>query len=270
VSGAGFRPFRVTGLVRESARVVSVHLAPGDGLAGPRWLPGQSVRVRLPDGDGGVERSYSISAPADRGLRISVTPEGRAGALLHAVAVGASLEVSAPGGGFGFDPAGREPVALISAGCGVGPLLACLLAQAAHRPERRLVWVHVARSPAEHAFAAEADRALARMPRAVRHVRYTCAGAGPVEELPAGGARGRLTPAALADAGVDASFSAYLCGPPGFVEGVRGMLAGLGLPAAAVHLESSSGFSGVARPVSAASAVAAGHDAGCRRRPSPR
>jgi ferredoxin-NADP reductase len=179
-------------------------------------------------------RDYSISAPDRHGLRISVTLDGRAGSLLHAVAVGSSIEVSVPRGGFGFDPAGTQPAVLISAGSGVSPLLACLLAQAAHRPSRRLVWVHVARSPAEHSFAAEADRALARMPGAVRHVRYTSADAAT-----AGDGDGRLTRAALAELGVDATFSACVCGPPGFVAGVQRMLAVLGVPAGAVHLESS-------------------------------
>ena len=163
-----------------------------------------------------------------------MTLDGRVGALLHALSVGLSVEVSAPQGGFGFDPADINPAALISAGSGVGPLLSCLLAQAAHRRYRRLVWVHVARSPAEHSLATEADHALARMPQSVRHVRYTCADA-----RAAGDAGGRLTLDALAGLGVDASFAAYVCGPPGFVDEVRTMLAALGIPRAAVHLESS-------------------------------
>ena len=139
----GFRPFYVTRLVRESARLLSLHLAPSDGTAAPRWWPGQCVQVRLRNGDSDVAGNYSISSPDCQGLRISVTLDGRVGALLHAVAVGSSIEVSLPRGGFDFDPADTEPAALISAGSGVGPFVACLLAQAAQHPHRRLVWVHV-------------------------------------------------------------------------------------------------------------------------------
>ncbi|MGY1616750.1 MOSC domain-containing protein [Geodermatophilus sp. SYSU D00691] len=229
----GFREFTVTRLVRESAYVLSVHLAPADGTGAPSWLPGQFVPVRLRDEAGPVVRSYSLSAPAGPELRLSVKREGRGSGLVHGLAVGATVEVGAPRGGFGFDPAGTEPVVLISAGIGVTPLLACLRAQAAVRPERRLIWVHVARSPAEHSLAAEADAALAAMPAAVRQVRYTAA-----QAAGHGDADGRVSLEALADLGVDPTFSAYVCGPERFAAGVRQMLADLRLPAAAVHVES--------------------------------
>jgi hypothetical protein len=132
-------------------------------------------------------RSYSISAPDGHGLRISVASDRRAGALLHAVTVGSSIEVSAPEGGFGFDPGGTEPVALISAGSGVspsgmpaGPGRSSSSAAAALGPRRSLA--------GRALFAAEAERALAQMPKAVWHVRYTCADAAT-----AGNADGRLT-----------------------------------------------------------------------------
>ncbi|MGY1693684.1 MOSC domain-containing protein [Geodermatophilus sp. SYSU D00814] len=229
----GFRPFTVTRVVRESALVVSVHLVPGDSGAAPPWLPGQYVSVRLTDADGPVVRSYSLSVPAGPELRISVKREGRGSGLVHALAVGARVEVAAPRGSFGFDPHAPGPAVLLSAGIGVTPVLGCLLAQAATRPERRLVWVHVARSPAEHSFAAEADAALARMPAAVRHVRYTAPGAAASAD-----AAGRLTLDALGELGVDASHAAYVCGPDGFAADVRRMLDALGVPGAAVHVES--------------------------------
>ena len=63
----GFRPFYVTSLVRESARVLSVHLVPCDGTAPPPWRPGQCVQVWLRDSDGDVVRSYSISGTDGQG-----------------------------------------------------------------------------------------------------------------------------------------------------------------------------------------------------------
>ena len=74
-------------------------------------------------------------------------------------------------------------------------------------PERRLIWVHVARSPAEQSLGSEADAALAVMPAAVRHLRYSAP-----EAAGLGDADGRLPPDALADLGVDPSFSAFVCG----------------------------------------------------------
>ncbi len=229
----GFRPFAVARVVAESAHVVSVHLVPGDGGPAPPWLPGQYVSLRLTDTDGPVVRSYSLSVPAGPELRVSVKRKGRGSGLVHGLTVGARVEVAAPRGAFGFDPHAPGPVVLVSAGIGVTPVLGCLLAQVATSPERRLVWVHVARSPAEHSFAAEADAALARMPSAVRHVRYTAA-----DVTTSADATGRLTLGALGALGVDASHTAYVCGPDGFAADVRRMLGALGVPGAAVHVES--------------------------------
>ena len=229
----GFRRFTVTWIVPESIHVVSVHLVPAEGSSAPSWLPGQYVPVRLGDAEGTVVRSYSLSLPAGPELRISVKREGRGSALVHAVAVGLTVEVGAPRGGFGFNPAGAGPVVLISAGIGITPLLACLLAQAAVEPMRRLVWVHVARSPAEQSLGGEADAALATMPAAVRHLRYTAP-----EAAGLGDADGRLPLDALARLGVDPSFSAFVCGPDGFAAEVMRMLTVLGLPSTEVHVES--------------------------------
>jgi ferredoxin-NADP reductase/MOSC domain-containing protein YiiM/ferredoxin len=228
----GYRAFTVTRLVWESAHVLSVHFVAADGAATPSWRSGQFVPVRLRDAAGPVVRSYSLSGPQGSELRISVKREGRGSDCIHGLTVGSTLEVGAPRGGFGFDPAGDAPVVLISAGIGVTPVLACLLAQARLEPRRRLIWVHVARSPAEHSFAAETDAALAAMPTAVRHVRYTAP-----EAAGLGDADGRLTLAALGDLGVDPSFTAYVCGPGGFAAAVTQMADALGLPAEAVHVE---------------------------------
>jgi MOSC domain-containing protein YiiM/ferredoxin-NADP reductase len=230
---SGFRSFTVTRLVRESADVVSVHLVPADGSPPPSWRPGQFVPVRLRDENGTVVRSFSLSLPAGRDLRISVKREGRGSALVHALVVDSTVEVGAPRGSFAYDPAAVGSVALISAGIGVTPMLACLRAQAQEQPARHLLWVHVARSPAEHSFAAEADELLSSLPRAVRHLRYTAPEAKGV-----GDADGRLPLEALADLGVDLSFSAYVCGPVGFAAAVTEMLTALGLDREAVHVES--------------------------------
>jgi MOSC domain-containing protein YiiM/ferredoxin-NADP reductase len=241
---SGFRDFTVTRVARESLHVLSIHLAPADGSDGPTWLPGQYVPVRMRDEGGTVVRSYSLSVAAGPELRISVKREGRGSALVHALALRSAVEVGAPRGGLGFDPAGAEPVVLISAGIGVTPLLACLLAQAAVRPQRRLVWVHVARSPAERSLGSEADAALAVMPAAVRHLRYTARGAAGL-----GDGDGRLPLDALIELGVGPAFSAFVCGPVGFAAGVTTMLGALGLPAAVVHVESfGSGTSARADP----------------------
>src|SRR5829696_3672428 len=174
----GFRPFRVAEVVRETDAVRSFLLEPEDGEPLAPHVPGQFVALRLRD-EAAVVRSYSLSAPADgRRLRISVKREGAASALLHdRVGAGDVLDVGAPRGDFVLGT-GDDPVLLVSAGIGVTPVLAMLAGLAENGGARPVTWVHVARSGAEHALAAEARPLLARLPGARSHVRFTRPGAG--------------------------------------------------------------------------------------------
>jgi ferredoxin-NADP reductase/MOSC domain-containing protein YiiM/ferredoxin len=236
----GFRALRVTAVVPESAGVSSVRLAAPDGSVLRPARAGQYVTVRIPrDGATAVVRSYSLSsAPGASAYRVSVKrePHGVASGYLHdKLSPGDTLEVAAPRGEFVLDPAGSGPVLLISAGIGATPVLAMLQELAAAHAGRQVWWIHAARGPREHPFAAEARSLLASLPGARQYLFYSAA--TDQEARDHGARRGRLTADALARLGPPGDATAYLCGPAAFMAGMRQALAAAGLDASRIHTE---------------------------------
>ncbi len=236
----GFRTLRVIAKRFETADVVSLHLAPDDGqpLSGAR--PGQFVTLKLsPTGSAPLVRSYSLSgSPTGVDYRISVKiePRGAAGQYIRAgVDVGDRLSVGAPRGTFTLDD-GANPVVLVSAGVGVTPVLAMLHALHDGRSTRDIWWLHGARNGAEHAFVEETQSLLDDLAHVHRRVWYSRP--APTDRMGTTyDAVGRITPEAVADAGVPLDGSFYLCGPNAFMDALRDGLAALGVPTARVHTE---------------------------------
>ena len=142
----GFRPLRVTGVDRETATVTSLRLAAPDGSALPSPLAGQYLTIKLVLASGQVVvRNYSLSGPPGHSeYRISVKrePHGLASDHIHAsVRVGQTIEAAAPRGTFTLAP-GTGPVALVSAGVGITPVLAMLHDLAADASTRPVFWIH--------------------------------------------------------------------------------------------------------------------------------
>ena len=109
-----------------------------------------------------------------------------------------------------------------------------LHALAAARSEREVWWLHGARDGARHAFRAEADALLARLPHAHRHVRYTQPRPRrPAAMTPPAGRPRRRSPPSACPTDADA----YLCGPAAFLADLTAALAGLGLAPARIHTE---------------------------------
>jgi ferredoxin-NADP reductase/MOSC domain-containing protein YiiM len=236
---AGFRPLRVSKVVPESADVSSIYLTAPDNGPLPAARAGQYLTLRVTGaGQPAPVRSYSLSsAPGTSAYRISVKrePHGIASSYLNGSLVpGTEFEVAAPRGDFVLDD-GPEPVLLISAGIGLTPVLAMLHELAARRSERDVWWIHGARGPREHPLAAEARALLASLPHAREHVCYSSA--TPSERHRAGAAPGRLSKDKLADLGVPAGASAYVCGPAAFMADLRDALAAIGLDPGRVHTE---------------------------------
>ena len=237
----GFRPFRVAGLDRETATVISIHLVPVQREPVSPPQPGQFVTVRLrPDATSEpLLRSYSLSGPLEGdGYRISVKREahGAASGYLHTLLhVGDLLELAAPRGAFVLE-SGDRPVVLVSAGVGATPVLAMLHALAEARSERQIWWLHGARSRAEHSFAAEVDDLLASLPDAHRLVCYSNPGprdrAGLDFDEP-----GHLTAQVLDDAAVPAGGTFYLCGPSRFMHDMGAALVARGVTPDRIHTE---------------------------------
>jgi ferredoxin-NADP reductase/MOSC domain-containing protein YiiM len=237
----GFRPLKVARMDRESRTVVSLMLEPTDGLSLTVPLPGQFVVLRLrPQADGSpVLRSYSLSGPPDAAryrITIKAEPHGIASTYLTTqLHAGDVLDVSAPRGAFILQ-GGDRPVALLSAGVGVTPVLAMLHALAAHAAPRPVWWIHGARNGLDHPFAREARDVLAKLPHARGHVRYSRPEAG--DRLGVDfDADGRLTVTALKEVGVPREADFYLCGPAAFLEEFTSGLGSWGVARDRIHTE---------------------------------
>jgi ferredoxin-NADP reductase/MOSC domain-containing protein YiiM len=235
----GFRALRVTKVVRESTTVSSIRLATADGSQLPPARAGQYLTLRITGaGQPAPVRSYSLSSAPDAGTyRISVKqePHGVASSYLdNKVRAGDVLDAAAPRGEFVLD-ASTGPVLLISAGIGVTPVLAMLYQLAASHSARDVWWLHGARRPQEHPFAAEAHDLLKSLPRAREYVFYSAA--TPEERRRARARAGRLTAGQLAELEIPAAASAYVCGPASFMADMQQALTAAGVAAASIHTE---------------------------------
>jgi ferredoxin-NADP reductase len=219
--------------------VSSIYLAAADGSALPAARAGQYLTLRINGaGQPAPVRSYSLSSAPDTGTyRISVKrePHGTASSYLNrGVQAGAILDVAAPRGDFVLDE-GSGPVLLISAGIGLTPVLSMLYQLAAGQTKRDVWWLHGARGPAEHPFAAEAHALLAALPHAHEHVYYSAA--TPPERHRVHATAGRLTKEALTALAVPAAASAYVCGPASFMADMQDALIAVGVDPARIHAE---------------------------------
>ena len=232
----------LTGLV-EIVRITEVtHDVKTFELWAP-WLtavdfePGQYVTMRVPEL--GLERCYSISSAPFGTNTFTVTikrvPTGIVSTHLHErVRVGDLLHVDGPYGLFStsFHPAAKH--LFLSAGSGITPIMAMvrsLLARPTGIPTD-IVFVHNAATPADIIFRTELEQ-LAEVP-GIRVVTM-CSRDSAGEEW--SGRSGRITQDVLAEAVPDAAArETFVCGPNGYMDTVRPLLAEAGVTA--VHEES--------------------------------
>jgi nitric oxide dioxygenase len=214
------RPLTVARVEPHAAGVTSYYLQHAGGSPGA-FEPGQyvSVAVELPGGKRQL-RQYSLSdAPSKPHWRISVkrepaspqTPEGQVSSHLHAqLRPGQVLQVSAPYGNFTpLRAASSRPLAFVSAGVGITPLLSALHTLAETDRERPLLFAHAAQSGRDQLFASELARAQERLPR-LRQLTFH------ERDAATHAHSGRMQLDAGALAGFeDADF--FLCGPAGFM-----------------------------------------------------
>jgi ferredoxin-NADP reductase/MOSC domain-containing protein YiiM/ferredoxin len=238
----GHRKLRIAAVHRETSEVTSLVLEAVDGSLLPPAQPGQYVALRFfPDCSAGpIVRTYSISGAADSGrYRISIRRGSGSGSqyLVDAAQVGQTLEAGAPRGNFVLQ-SGSRPVALLSAGIGVTPVLSMLhaLASDISPSSREVWWIHGARNARQHAFAAEVRNLLASIPGSHSVIAYS-------QPEPADkpgrdfDIEGHLDRASLQRLGVPVKADFYVCGPTGFLEDIRRDLVFLGVSPDAVHQE---------------------------------
>ncbi|MCP3762142.1 hypothetical protein NLX67_07040 [Domibacillus sp. A3M-37] len=84
---------------------------------------------------------------------------------------GDTIEVSAPAGDFYLEKS-TQPVALISGGVGVTPMMAMLDAVAANEPNRKTVFIHAARNKEAHAFGRESAEKISQLSDGKVYIAY--------------------------------------------------------------------------------------------------
>jgi len=110
-----------------------------------------------------------------------------------------------------------------------------LHALAGERSRREVWWLHAARRPSDQALGGEAHRLLTELPHAHEHVFYSAPGDG--EPLGPGATAGRMTVDRLAKLRIPTAATAYLCGPPPFMEDIGHALGTLGIQPGRVRTE---------------------------------
>jgi ferredoxin-NADP reductase/MOSC domain-containing protein YiiM len=236
----GFRPFRVSRKVRESANVISLLLEPIDGQPIAAALPGQFVVLRLGSPSApALMRSYSLSGKPDAtSYRVSIKREAHGAAGAYAddqLQVGDIVHASAARGNFTLRP-GKTPVVLLSAGIGVTPVLAMLHALAAKASTREIWWLYGTRSGREHPFAEEARGLLAGLAHGDSHICYSSPGPEDRPHVDFDGS-GHLNMRVLEELDLPRDGDFYICGPAAFMSDLTAGLATLGVAPDRIHTE---------------------------------
>lgn len=229
-----FKDFIVARKVKESEVITSFYMKPADGSDVPPYTPGQyiSIRLSMPGEEFLVIRQYSLSqAPKSDEFRISVKsendndPNGVVSNYLHSgVNEGDHVEISAPAGVFVLDMTKVSPVAFISGGVGITPMMSMFETVAKSTPERPTTFLHGARNPLQQAF----DNDIQVYAKMMADARYKAV----YSDEP----NGFITREMLEEY-VDPASDVYVCGPALFMEIMIRELHRMGIPEEQIHYE---------------------------------
>ncbi|WP_413089214.1 NO-inducible flavohemoprotein [Terribacillus sp. 179-K 1B1 HS] len=228
---AFFKDFIVANKVPESDVITSFYLKPADGGHVPDFKPGQyiSVRVSIPGEKYMMIRQYSLSkTPSPDMFRISVKkendndPDGKVSVYLHEqVKEGDKLEVSAPAGDFTLEGNPHNAITFIAGGVGITPIMSMLETLAEKDPNREVVFLQAARTPAYAAFTEQIQSFQERMPNLTYQTYYD----------------GNRIDETVLKENVNSNSDVYVCGPAGFMEFVISTLYHTGFSKEQIHFE---------------------------------
>lgn len=238
---------RVVERVTQAEDMISLTLEPESGEPPAGFHPGQYVSVVV-ELQSGVyqQRQYSLSnAPNGKDWRITIrrekavndNPAGEVSNWLHDhIQAGATLKVSQPFGDFSPALKGEGPIALLSAGVGITPMISVLNALATHGPGRRVIFAHAARNRSYVAHLRDIETAGQKLQQLTSHFYLE---SGEIAELVGTSARlGRMDAGSLVAQDSDlreATF--YLCGPLPFMQAQRTSLLAQGVSSDKIHRE---------------------------------
>lgn len=230
---------QVAAIFRETKDVKTFRLQNPDGGPIPfSFLPGQFLTYTAEIDGKLVRRSYTIASSAAQTAYVETTIKreepGIFSDYMHdKVGQGDLIEVAAPFGGFTFRGQEADSVVLIGGGVGITPLMAAIryLFDTGWRGD--IFLVYGVQSTEHFIFRDELEYLQRRMPNL--HVIATMARAAGTSWM---GPQGHVTKELLTQSVPDvAKRRIHLCGPPGMMEGMKKLLADLGVPSEQVKTE---------------------------------
>ncbi|VEF48896.1 oxidoreductase FAD-binding domain-containing protein [Bacillus freudenreichii] len=237
-----FKELKVVDKVKESDVITSFYFKAKDGQPLPTFEPGQyiTVKVNIPGEKYALNRQYSLScAPGNEYYRISVKreadyqPNGKVSNYLHDyLNVGDTIEASAPAGDFTLNMEETAPVALISGGVGLTPMMSMLETLVRNDSDRDVTFIHSARNEEVHAFGKDACELAGKLQRGSCYYGYQ----EPANPEGDHSFTGYITKEFLADK-ISKETICYVCGPVPFLKAVVTILGELGVAGENIRYE---------------------------------
>lgn len=238
----GLREFRIVKKQKESDVITSFELIPVDNMPVAEYIAGQYIAVYL-RGDGLENqeiRQYSLTrAPNGKNYRIAVKrePQGKASNYLHdIIKEGDILNLAPPYGDFFIEVKPNTPVALISAGVGLTPMLSMLNTLKVQNHSGDVYWLHSAENGAVAAFRNEVDEITHSMANMHSQIWYS----QPNSEDIAGidyNHEGFMQLDVLKHALSHPNIHYYFCGPVPFMQFIAKQLTHWGVETERLHYE---------------------------------
>ncbi|MEZ2336350.1 2Fe-2S iron-sulfur cluster-binding protein [Mucilaginibacter sp. RCC_168] len=247
-----YRMYKVIGKVKESSLVVSLYLAPIDGIPLTSFLPGQHLlfKLHIPGHEVPVFRYYSFSDMFNHEYyRVSVKkelppgknfdlPEGVASSYLYdCVKEGDILEAKGPSGDFYLNPEDNKPVVLIAGGIGITPLLSIIKSIAKSNPDKMVYLFYGVNESSEHAFQTELRQISDAHNNSCITTFYNKENSGDVQGLHYDYG-GFINVQTILQITKEIYLDYYICGPGAMMTYITGELEKLGIDKQNIHTES--------------------------------
>lgn len=207
------------------------------------FIQGQHLTLRTSLAGDDVRRSYSICAPAKRGLLrigVKVLPGGHfSGFAAGSLAVGDEIDVMTPMGRFHtpLDPANAKHYCAIAAGSGITPILSIIATTLAEEPLSRVTLLFANRTSRTVMFLEELEDLKDRYGSRF-HLVHVLSREEQDAELLSGRLDGaRLTKITEMLVPTETVDEWFLCGPYDMVMGLRDALVDIGVDRSHVHSE---------------------------------
>lgn len=205
-----------------------------------RYLPGQFITVELVVEGKKVQRTYTLSSSPSRPLSIVITVKAQEDSVVSRwmhdnLVVGDRIKAYGPGGLFSlvYHPADR--FLFISAGSGITPMMSMMRWLFDEGRQADVNFIHCAHTPSDIIFRSELEQMTTRVPE----IRLSWVVEEPEPYRAWTGYMGRINQLMLELMAPDYfEREIFCCGPPPFMQSVRGILAAVGYDMNHYHEES--------------------------------